>query len=70
MKFVLDMSKEEFRALYEEIDRSESPVLMDFYMKLSARARRQAEKKRKEAESILTINEIDTENKINKETEK
>ncbi len=70
MKFVLDMSKEEFRALYEEIDRSESPVLMDFYMKLSARAIRQAEKKRKEAESILTINEIDTENKINKETEK
>ena len=70
MKFVLDMSKEEFRALYEEIDRSESPVLMDFYMKLSARAIRQAEKNRKEAESILTINEIDTENKINKETEK
>ena len=70
MKFVLDMSKEEFRALYEEIDRSESPVLMDFYMKLSARAIRQAEKNRKEAESIFTINEIDTENKINKETEK
>ena len=70
MKFVLDMSKEEFRALYEEIDRSESPVLMDFYMNLSARAIRQAEKNRKEAESILTINEIDTENKINKEAEK
>lgn len=70
MKFVLDMSKEEFRALYEEIDRSESPVLMDFYMKLSARAIRQAEKNRIESESIITINEIDRENEINKETEK
>ncbi|MCR4714270.1 MAG: hypothetical protein K5751_07815 [Treponemataceae bacterium] len=70
MKFMIDMSKEEFRALYDEIDRSENPALMEFYIKISKAAIRQAEEKRKDAESILSINEIDSDMKLLKENKK
>lgn len=66
MTFCLEMSREEFGTLYDEIDRTGSSILMDFYQKISSAAIEQAKENKSEAEEILAINELNGDWKLKK----
>lgn len=57
MRFCISMDKNELIELRAEIERTESSVLMNFFSKLIATAKKQAEKQKESSEEILSIDD-------------